>query len=142
MIKEFSAGGLISKDKKLLMILMKTINGNTVWTFPKGHIEENENPQTAALREVYEETGVRCEIVDKKEFFISHYFFVRNKTKVEKKVYWYLMRPLEETQKILTPDEIEEVKWFEIDEALKISNYQSDRDMIEKWMIKWNLKRL
>jgi len=142
MIKEFSAGGLISKDKKLLMILMKTINGNAVWTFPKGHIEENENPQTAALREVYEETGVRCEIVDKKEFFISHYFFVRNKTKVEKKVYWYLMRPLEETQKILTPDEIEEVKWFEIDEALKISNYQSDRDMIEKWMIKWNLKRL
>jgi 8-oxo-dGTP pyrophosphatase MutT (NUDIX family) len=142
MIKEFSAGGLISKDKKLLMILMKTINGNAVWTFPKGHIEENENPQTAALREVYEETGVRCEIVDKKEFFISHYFFVRNKTKVEKKVYWYLMRPLEETQKILTPDEIEEVKWFEIDEALKISNYQSDRDMIEKWRIKWNLKRL
>jgi len=142
MIKEFSAGGLISKDKKLLMILMKTINGNAVWTFPKGHIEENENPQTAALREVYEETGVRCKIVDKKEFFISHYFFVRNKTKVEKKVYWYLMRPLEETQKILTPDEIEEVKWFEIDEAIKISNYQSDRDMIEKWRIKWNLKRL
>lgn len=132
MKKEFSAGGIVFKDGKVLCVLMNTINGEKVWTFPKGHIEENETKYDAALREVFEETGVKCEIIDKNEFYISHYFFTRDNHKVEKKVFWYLMKPLEITNEILTPCEIEEIRWYELDEAKRILKYKSDLEIIDK----------
>lgn len=132
MRKEFSAGGVITKDGKILMVLMNTITGRKVWTFPKGHIEEGETPQKAALREVFEETGVKCEITDEKEFYVSHYFFNRNGQKVEKKVFWYIMRPVEDSGEIQTPDEIEEIRWADFNKALEMAEYESDREIIKK----------
>jgi len=132
MTKEFSAGGLIEKNGKILMILMKTITGKKVWTFPKGHIEPGEDPQGAALREVFEETGIKCEVKEETEFFVSHYFFNRNGEKVEKKVYWYIMKPIEDTGSIQTPEEIEETKWVDFDEGMKIAQYESDMEMITR----------
>jgi len=35
------------------------------WVLPKGHIEPDESPEEAALRELGEETGITGEIVDK-----------------------------------------------------------------------------
>ncbi|MEF3280529.1 MAG: NUDIX domain-containing protein [Elusimicrobiota bacterium] len=132
MKKEFSAGGIITKNDSVMIILMNTITGEKVWTFPKGHIEKNETPLEAALREVFEETGVKCKISDNAKFFISHYFFTRNGEKVEKKVYWYLMTPIEETGKIETPNEIEETRWVSYKDALLLLKYPSDKQIIKK----------
>ncbi len=131
-MKEFSAGGIIKKNDKVLLILMNTITGKKVWTFPKGHIEEYEEPKQAALREVFEETGIKCKITNDKVFYTSHYFFKRNSKIVEKKVYWYIMEVVEETGKILTPDEIIETRWVDYNTALKLLEYQSDKEMLEK----------
>ena len=46
--------------KKVLLIRHKK-NGR--WTQPGGHIEGNETPEEAALREVYEETGLRVKLL-------------------------------------------------------------------------------
>lgn len=46
--------------KKILLIRHKK---NGKWTQPGGHIEGNETPEEAALREVYEETGLRVRLV-------------------------------------------------------------------------------
>jgi len=62
--KEFSAGGVIIEDGKTLLIRMRNLKGELVWTFPKGHVEAGETPELAALREVTEETGCRCRGVD------------------------------------------------------------------------------
>lgn len=35
------------------------------WCFPGGHIEKDETPEEAAVREVYEETGVKCKVAGK-----------------------------------------------------------------------------
>jgi len=35
------------------------------WCFPGGHIEQGETPEEAAVREVLEETGIKCKAVSK-----------------------------------------------------------------------------
>jgi len=54
--KATSAGGVIVRDGKILVV--KFPNAKRV-TFPKGHKEEGETDEEAALREVQEETGLK-----------------------------------------------------------------------------------
>ena len=54
--KEYAAGGIVGKNGKVLLVKVTNLQGQVVWTFPKGHLEKNETPLKAALREVEEET--------------------------------------------------------------------------------------
>lgn len=130
MVKEYSAGGIVLKGQSILLVLTNRKGEDGVWTFPKGHIEEGETPKDAALREVFEETGVRCRIIDEKEFFINSYTFKKQKNEIFKTVYWYLMEPVDETGKIENPKEIKETRWVSADEAIKMLNYESDKKMV------------
>lgn len=53
-----TASGLVIKDGKALLIFHPYIKQ---WFQPGGHIDDGEEPVRAAIREVYEETGVVCE---------------------------------------------------------------------------------
>lgn len=53
-----TASGLVIKDRKVLLIFHPYIKR---WFQPGGHIDEGEEPIQAAIREVFEETGVICE---------------------------------------------------------------------------------
>lgn len=44
--------------------------GREIWTFPGGSIEEDETPEQAAIREVYEETGF---IIELKRLILEYY---------------------------------------------------------------------
>ena len=67
-VDEVSAGGLVvdhSGKNGLLIgrIDHKDASGQRIlWSLPKGHIEEGETPEQAALREVAEETGIESAI--------------------------------------------------------------------------------
>lgn len=130
MRREFSAGGVVYRDGKVLMIRVKTLTGKEVWTFPKGHIEKGEKKEEAALREVEEETGIKPVI--KKELGSSTYYFKdKDGTIVKKTVFWYLMEPLYESN-LKTAEEVLEVKWFELSDALSVISYDSDKDIIKR----------
>ena len=61
---EFSAGGLVlDDDGRVLLIRARDLRGQPVWTLPKGALVSGETSADAALREVREETGYRCELV-------------------------------------------------------------------------------
>lgn len=138
MKKEFSAGGIVIENGRILLIMMRNLSGKEVWTFPKGHIEEGENRQDAALREVLEETGVKCRLEDDGEFYTADYSFMRNDFPVEKKVFWYRMEPVEKTGNILTPDEIISLDWADYAVAKRKLEYKSDLEILE--LIKTRLK--
>ncbi|MEW5951014.1 MAG: NUDIX domain-containing protein [Elusimicrobiota bacterium] len=129
-LKEFSAGGLVIKDGKILLTLMRNLKDG-VWTYPKGHVEKGETPQEAALREVFEETGYKCEICGSKEIYISRYSFNRNGAYTEKEVYWYEMKPVSQCEGIQTPQEIIKTAWVSPEEAEKMLFYKSDFEMLK-----------
>ena len=126
---EFSAGGIVQDGHNLLMVKVQNLEGDQLWTFPKGHIERGEKAQEAALREVEEETGYRCEIV--KPFERVQYYFRRDDQLTKKTVTWFLMRPLEKTG-VHDPEEILEAEWVSMEEAQKRAKYKSDKTLLAK----------
>lgn len=48
------------ENKKVLLVKHKDFNK---WLQPGGHIEDNETPEEAAVREVYEETGIKTTLI-------------------------------------------------------------------------------
>ena len=127
--REFSAGGLIIENGKTLLIMMRNLKGERVWTFPKGHLEPGETPESAAAREVLEETGYACRI--KRKLLKAHYSFTRDGFPVEKDVQWYLMERTGGDGVPRTPDEILDMKWCAAAEAAESLVYPSDLELLK-----------
>ena len=126
-ILEFSAGGLVIGEKgDILLIRARDLRDRPVWTLPKGTLVPGETSAVAALREVQEETGYRCELV--RELEPITYWFQRGGRRVKKTVRWFLMRPIEKVGE--HDHEVDEVLWTDRADALKRLRYDSDRKLI------------
>jgi len=127
MLLEFSAGGLVlDAQGRILLIRARDLRGQPVWTLPKGALAPGETSAEAALREVREETGYRCEL--ERELAPVTYWFRRDGRQIKKTVRWFLMRPLE---KVGDHDhEVDEVLWTDKDDALTRLRYDSDRRLV------------
>ena len=126
---EHAAGGVIFEDGRVLLILMRNLEGKEVWTFPKGHIEPGETAEAAAVREVAEETGFDCDISS--ELYKAEYSFVRNGVLTDKDVRWFMMKRAGGDGMPTTPEEILDNKWCTLDEAEQCLTYQSDLAILE-----------
>ena len=124
---EFSAGGVVVDDRgQFLLIRARDLRNRPVWTLPKGTLAPGETNEQAALREVCEETGYRCQVV--RELEVVTYWFQRAGRRIKKTVRWYLMHPLE---KVGDHDhEVDEVAWADRAEALRRLRYDSDRHLL------------
>ncbi len=127
--KEYSAGGVILEDGTVLLILVKNLKGDQVWTFPKGRLEAGESPEAAALREVSEETGWDCEIIS--PLYKAEYSFLRGGLLVDKEVRWFLVKRVGGDGLPGTPDEILDMKWLPLAEAENELSYKSDLEIID-----------
>ena len=81
-----AAGGVVVIDKNFV-----AIERNGIPDLPKGHIEKGEDPQTAALREVEEETGISDLEIIKELPSTWHCYLLDNQWTI-KKTNWFLMR--------------------------------------------------
>jgi 8-oxo-dGTP diphosphatase len=59
-IRHFTASGIVLADEQVLLVEHRKLG---MWLYPGGHIEPDEDPVQAVLREVAEETGLACRIV-------------------------------------------------------------------------------
>jgi ADP-ribose pyrophosphatase YjhB (NUDIX family) len=129
--REFAAGGVVGRGGKVLLVQVRNLEGEIVWTFPKGHLEKGERWLDAALREVEEETGWKC----RKTGALSdvRYGFERKGRPVRKRVRWYRMEPVRRTGRP-DADEIRRTKWVAAETAAAALSYPSDRRLIARYL--------
>src|SRR5581483_7348813 len=99
-----AAGGVVARDGEVLLVHRPRYDD---WTFPKGKAEEGESDEDCALREVREETGLRCALED--ELASTSYVDARGRPK---RVRWWRMRVVGDDG--FTPnEEVDELRWIE-----------------------------
>ncbi|RKP55204.1 NUDIX domain-containing protein [Cohnella endophytica] len=115
MAKEISAGGVVyrRRDGKLEIQLIEDRFGRM--TLAKGKMEPGETVEQTALREIAEETGIECRIVEPLLVIAYEYEHAQLGT-VQKEVHYYLTEAIEGTLKA-QDEEISGVAWYEPFEA-------------------------
>jgi ADP-ribose pyrophosphatase YjhB (NUDIX family) len=134
-VDEVSAGGLVIDTTGKLGLLigrrdLKDASGKRIlWSLPKGHIEEGETPEVAALREVQEETGI--ESVIEKSLGVIDFWFMAGGKRIHKTVHHYLFR---ESGGLLAPQEseVDEVSWFPLAEIVNRLAYPDEKKLITR----------
>lgn len=127
---EHSAGGVVFKKVTgQTLILVARHSGHHGWVFPKGWIEEGETKMETALREVKEETGLVCEIVQ--PLTEVTYFYQLHGERIKKTVSYFLMNFI--SGDIKDHDwEMEEVEWLPQEKVLDKLTYQSDKKVFQE----------
>jgi 8-oxo-dGTP pyrophosphatase MutT (NUDIX family) len=129
--REVSAGGVVYRRDgdsiEVVLASRRTRRGELAWGLAKGGIEEGESLEDAAVREVREETGIEAEIEG--SLGDTRYFYVWEETRIRKTVHFFLMRATG-GDPIDRDDEMEEIRWFPIERALKRAAYRGERDVI------------
>jgi 8-oxo-dGTP diphosphatase len=95
------------------------------WSLPKGKLEKGESFKQAALREVEEETGYRCE--ELRELPSVSYLDRKARTKLVR--YW-LMEPIK--GKFEPHGEVDELRWLTVREAGDLLTYDHDRELVRR----------
>jgi 8-oxo-dGTP diphosphatase len=94
------------------------------WSFPKGKLDQGETEAEAALREVQEETGLRCRLG--RELGTSRYLDPKGRPKTVR--YWE-MAP---TGGTLGPaHEVDDARWMPLAEARAALTYERDRRILD-----------
>ena len=132
-VDETSAGGLVldlsGPVPQGALIGRTNRRGRLLWSLPKGHLEEGETLEQAAVREVAEETGITGEVIG--SLGTIDFWFVVNGRRVHKTVHHYLMRAV--SGELSDSDvEVTEVAWVPLTELGGRLAYADERALVER----------
>ena len=133
---ETSAGGVVVRmapadggSARPLFLIIRDSYDN--WGFPKGHVEDGERPEAAALREVSEETGIETLTVRSTIDTIDWYFRFRGRL-IHKVCHFFLMiTDLSDT----SPQRSEGItacRWEPYEDAAQLVSYANARDVLRR----------
>ncbi len=94
------------------------------WSFPKGKLEDGEREEDAALREVEEETGLRCRL--ERELTTTRYRDSRGRPKTVR--YW-LMSPI--AGDLGAANEVDDARFVPLEEARALLTYARDVEVLD-----------
>jgi 8-oxo-dGTP pyrophosphatase MutT (NUDIX family) len=95
------------------------------WTFPKGKLLRGETEEEAAVREVEEETGLRCQLG--REVGTTSYRDPQGRQKTAR--YWE-MAPIQ--GELAATNEVDEARWVPLEEAADMLTHARDRKLLER----------
>jgi 8-oxo-dGTP pyrophosphatase MutT (NUDIX family) len=130
-----SAGAIILREieGELKIALAQHQRTDKTWVLPKGHVEEGESIEEAALREIHEEAGL-----DNVQLINHLGSFIRESVKsngdvVQKTIHFFLAYALENTQSPTPTDLLfTQVGWFKPEEAIELVPYESDQAFLKE----------
>jgi 8-oxo-dGTP diphosphatase len=117
-----AAGGLVVRDGKVLLVHRPKYDD---WSFPKGKCDDGESDEDCALREVEEETGLRCDLLE--ELGRTSYRDGKGRPKLVR--YWR-MRAL--TGEFVPHDEVDEIRWEQPERAARLLSWSRDLALLER----------
>lgn len=138
-VREYSAGGLVFDDRgRVAIIARHSRSGHLEWCLPKGHIEKGETPQQTAVREVFEETGIKGEVVD--SIATIDYWFTGTSQRVHKLVHHFALRQVggELTVEGDPDHEAEDAIWVDFRELDSVLSYPNERKIAWLYARKMN----
>ena len=134
-VDEVSAGGLVIDTTGTMGLLIgrydhKDAFGKRVlWSLPKGHIEEGETPEQAAIREVAEETGINSSIT--KSLGVIDFWFMAGGKRIHKTVHHFMFLEVGGTL-LAQESEVDEVAWFPLSEIVERLAYPDEKKLIAR----------
>jgi len=134
-VDEVSAGGLVIDTTGTMGLLIgrydhKDASGKRVlWSLPKGHIEEGETPEQAAIREVAEETGITSSIT--KSLGVIDFWFMAGGKRIHKTVHHFMFTEVGGTL-LAQESEVDEVSWFPLSEIVERLAYPDEKKLIAR----------
>jgi len=122
-----AAGGRVQNENGEVLMMLR--RGH--WDLPKGKVDEGEELEEAAVREVKEECGLSEVRLIQLLTVTYHTYFHKNKWCI-KPTYWYVMES--HSEQILIPqleEDITELKWVSPDDhAWQVNSYASILDVM------------
>lgn len=122
-----AAGGVVCREvgDRLEVLLVHRAHYDD-WSLPKGKVEEGEDDETCAEREVEEETGLRVRRLD--ELPSVRWIDRFGRPKVSR--YWRMV-PVPADARAHPQHEVDEVAWLPVDEAIDRLTYERDATVLQ-----------
>ena len=117
-----AAGGLVLRDGEVAVVHRPRYDD---WSLPKGKLDEGEDFEQAALREVEEETGLRCRLG--RTLGDTSYKDRKDRLKL---VRYFEMHP--EGGEFAPNDEVDELRWVPLADAPTKLTYDFDKELVAK----------
>lgn len=132
MVHEHSAGGvvLVPVGRQTFVSLIE-VNGGAVLALPKGHIEDGETPVEAAIREVWEETGLRTRPREALGDIEYSFYSRRERARIRKRVDFFLLEYQSGSPRHFN-DEVDGVRYVPLSRARESLSYDGERDVLAR----------
>ncbi len=128
-VPELAAGIAIFSETDGRVFLLHQADEDR-WCLPKGHVDPGESLESAALREVREETGFERVVIEGELHEVAYRFYSpRKDANVHKSVVYYRGRTAEREAR-LEPI-FDRADWFDLPEAIRRVRFPTDRSVLE-----------
>ncbi len=105
-----------------------------MWSLPKGHLEEGETAEQAALREVEEETGIQGHILA--PLGVIDFWFIAQQRRIHKTVHHFLMEARGGELSDADPEVID-VAWVPLTSLSEQLAYADERRLLDRLPQLW-----
>jgi 8-oxo-dGTP pyrophosphatase MutT (NUDIX family) len=127
--REVSAGGVVYRQHGDRVDVLLIRDRYRHWGFPKGHLEGDETPAEAALREVEEETALSKLRLGTELGVIDWHFRFRGDL-IHKYCHFFLVESPEGDPAPQREEGIHECRWLPFSEAVRTISYENARGVL------------